>query len=152
MVLTIADILLRIAKQKNKKLTPMQLMKLTYIANGWSLAIKEKPLFKNSIEAWKYGPVMPDLYHATKSFGRDPIPFEKIKGDLTDLPEELKDEVEFLKKVYSLYEDKSGIALSSLTHMHGTPWHQTFNEYEMSKEIPVPLIKAHYDEQLVSRK
>lgn len=152
MVLTIADIILRIAKQKNKQLTPMQLMKLTYIANGWSLAVRDKALFKNSIEAWKYGPVMPDLYHATKSFGRNPIPFERIKGDLEDLPQELEEDVEFLQKVYSLYEDQSGIALSSLTHMYGTPWHRTFDECEMSKEIPVSMIKAHYDEQLVNRK
>lgn len=152
MVLTIADIILRIAKEKDKQLTPMQLMKLTYIANGWSLAVRDKALFTNPIEAWKYGPVMPDLYHATKSFGREPIPFDKIKGALEDLPEELEDEVEFLQKVYALYEDKSGIALSSMTHMHGTPWDKTFNEFQMSKQIPVSIIKEHYEEQLEIRK
>lgn len=152
MVLTIADILLRIAKEKEKQLTPMQLMKLTYIANGWSLAVRDKSLFNNPIEAWKYGPVMPDLYHATKAFGRTAIPLDRIKGGIEDVSPEYSEEVEFLKKVYDLYEDKSGITLSSLTHMHGTPWHQMYDENHMSKRIPVPLIKEHYEKKLASNK
>lgn len=60
-VLTVADTILKIAKSKGKALTPMQLVKLTYIAHGWSLALHEKGLFKNKIEAWQYGPVIPDL-------------------------------------------------------------------------------------------
>lgn len=73
-VLTVADAILKIAKSKGVSLTPMQLMKLVYIAHGWSLGLRGIDLFRNRIEAWQYGPVMPDLYHATKQFGRNPIP------------------------------------------------------------------------------
>ena len=77
-VLTVADTILKIAKSKGKALTPMQLVKLTYIAHGWSLALSERDLFKNRIEAWRYGPVIPDLYQATKNFGRSEIPLERV--------------------------------------------------------------------------
>lgn len=147
MVLNIADIILRIAKEDGKQLTPMQLMKLTYISNGWSLAVSDRPLFDNRIEAWKYGPVMPELYQATKSYGRDEIPLDKVQDGFNDLSDKLSNEVDFLRKVYNLYKDKNGIELSSLTHMHGTPWHQVYDGYS-SKNIPQSMIKKHYEDKL----
>ncbi len=59
--ITVADELLRLAKRSGISLSPMKLMKLVYIAQGWHLAIKDAVLFGNRIEAWKYGPVIPDL-------------------------------------------------------------------------------------------
>ena len=79
-VLTVADAILKIAKAKGQSLTPMQVVKLTYIAHGWSLGLRGKDLFRNQIQAWQYGPVIPDLYHTTKSYGRNPIPLSAI-GD-----------------------------------------------------------------------
>jgi uncharacterized phage-associated protein len=63
---TVADEILKIAKRKGLHITPMQLLKLVYIAHGWSLAILGRDLFPDRIEAWKYGPVIPDLYRATR--------------------------------------------------------------------------------------
>src|SRR5690606_31455479 len=77
-VMTVADDILRVAKAQGRALTPLQLMKLTYIAHGYALGSGVGDLFNSRIEAWKYGPVIPDLYHATKSYGRDPIPFDRI--------------------------------------------------------------------------
>ena len=48
--------------------TPMQLLKLTYIAHGYSLGLQSTPLIENKVEAWKFGPVIPDLYHSIKEF------------------------------------------------------------------------------------
>jgi uncharacterized phage-associated protein len=74
----IVDEILKISKKQGFALTPMQLLKLVYIAHGWALMILERDLFADRIEAWKYGPVIPVLYHATKHFGRNPIPLELI--------------------------------------------------------------------------
>ena len=57
---TIADDILKLAKRRDLTLTPMQLVKLAYIAYGWYLAIYEKRLFDDRIEAWKYGPIIPN--------------------------------------------------------------------------------------------
>jgi uncharacterized phage-associated protein len=146
MLLTIADIVLRIAKENGRQLTPMQLMKLTYIANGWSLAMRDKPLFKEPTEAWKYGPVMPDLYHATKSFGRSAIPLDKINDNSDGMLEKMPGETGIIRLVYDRYKNKDGIALSSLTHKSGTPWYQTYDEGRMRKRIPEQLIKDYYKE------
>lgn len=148
MLLNIADIILRIAKEKGKSLTPMQLMKLTYIANGWYLAQNDVPLFHERIEAWKYGPVMPELYQATKKFGKQPIPLDLIADNFDDLPSELERKVEFLKQVYGLYESLDGIQLSNKTHKKGTPWDKVYCPYSYGVEITESIIKEHYKELL----
>ncbi len=118
-VLTVADAILKIAKSKGVSLTPMQLMKLVYIAHGWSLGLRGIDLFRNRIEAWQYGPVMPDLYHATKQFGRNPIPLHMVgEGP----PPVSMEDVDFLTDVFDKYGHLSGPQLSYLTHQSGTPW------------------------------
>lgn len=147
-VLSIADEILRIAKSKGHSLKPLKLMKLTYISFGWHLAIKKRPLFSEDIEAWKYGPVMPDLYRATKKFGRNSIPMNLIEdeGFATDIKTR-----EFLEDVYEKYGSKSGIYLSNLTHKSGTPWHKVFRPNTFNIDIPHNLIENHYKNELSDR-
>jgi uncharacterized phage-associated protein len=137
----VADAILKIAKAKNKTLTPLQLMKLVYIAHGWHWAIRGTDLFPERIEAWKYGPVIPDLYHATKQYGRAPIPFERIGDDDIALD---GDTIAFLEDVVDKYGHLSGFSLSSLTHKAGTPWDSVYQEGMMGIEIPDGLIRNHY--------
>ncbi|NUB44909.1 SocA family protein [Fertoebacter nigrum] len=142
--ITIADQILRIAKGKGQMLTPLQLMKLVYIAHGWSFPLRGSDLFENRIEAWKYGPVIPDLYHATKRFGREQIGFDFVGSP--DEPVVDAQTKGFLENVFNAYGHMSGIALSSLTHQSGTPWQQVYQEGVYNKAIPDQLIKQHYDE------
>lgn len=143
-VLTVADAILKIAKAQDKSLTPMQLVKLTYIAHGWSLGVRDIDLFQNRIEAWQYGPVIPDLYHATKGFGRNPIPLSAV-GDPKDIQVAPADK-EFLTEVFGKYGHLDGITLSYLTHRAGTPWTQVYREGVRNIEIPDSLIAKHYKE------
>ena len=139
--ITVADEVLKLAKRAGKQLTPLQLMKLVYIAHGWSLALRNIDLFQERIEAWKYGPVIPDLYHATKHFGAMPIPLSAIddKPAAVDVPT-----ASFLEDVYSKYGKLTGIQLSNLTHRSGTPWAQVYREGVFGIEIPDEIIKTHY--------
>lgn len=141
-VLTVADAILKIAKAQDKSLTPMQLVKLTYIAHGWSLGVRDIDLFQNRIEAWQYGPVIPDLYHATKVFGRNPIPLSAV-GDPNDIQVAPADKT-FLTEVFSKYGHLDGITLSYLTHRAGTPWTQVYRAGVRNIEIPDSLIAQHY--------
>jgi uncharacterized phage-associated protein len=143
-VLTVADAILKIAKNQGKSLTPMQLVKLTYIAHGWSLALRNKDLFRNRIEAWQYGPVIPDLYHATKYYGRSPIPLHEV-GDPRDIKVSPEDE-DFLEDVFRKYGHLDGITLSYMTHQRGTPWDRVYQPNVRNVEIPDWLIAEHYRE------
>lgn len=140
-VIDVADAILKIAKRKGRQLTPLQLMKLVYIAHGWSLGLGRGDLFSDRIEAWKYGPVIPDLYQMTKHFGRDAIPFSKI--DDGQMPVDADDE-RFLTEIVDQYGHLSGTALSALTHKSGTPWDQVYMDGVFNIEIPDRLIQDHY--------
>ena len=100
-VIRIADELLKIGKGRDETMSPMKLNKMAYIAQGWFLAMHGRKLFRNRIEAWKYGPVIPDLYRATKHHGREGVPLDKIgePDDVQVAPEVRK----FLESVYGRY-------------------------------------------------
>lgn len=147
-VLSVADAILRIAKAKGQQLTPMQLVKLTYIAHGWSLAIRDKDLFRNRIEAWKYGPVIPDLYQATKQYGRNPMPLDLIGGE-EDFPVS-PDDKKFLEEIFEAYGHLDGIKLSYLTHQAGTPWTEAYVP-GLNADISDARINEHYKALLSER-
>lgn len=146
--LTIADAMLKIGKRKGHTMTPMKLLKLVYIAHGFSLALLNRDLFQNRIEAWKYGPVIPDLYQATKRFGRGAIPLDLI-GDPDD--QVVDEQVQtFLEDIYSKYGHLDGIQLSYLTHQSGTPWDKVYSPALRNAQIPDDLIAEHYKGLLVA--
>ncbi len=102
-------------------LTPMQLQKLLYFAQGYHLGCYGKPLFADAIKAWKYGPVIPVVYNKYANFKSSVInvPCERNDADFT--PEELRT----LQIVYKQYSKYSGIELSKMTHEQGSPWSNT---------------------------
>lgn len=54
-------------------LTPMKLLKLVYIAHGWHRGYFSENLINDAVQAWRYGPVIPDLYRKVKGYGRRDI-------------------------------------------------------------------------------
>src|SRR5690606_18660586 len=106
-------------------------------------------LFRNRIEAWQYGPVIPDLYHATKSYGRNPIPLHAI-GDSADIQVSEADQA-FLEDVFEKYGHLDGITLSYMTHKAGTPWTQVYHPGMRNIEIPDALIAQHYRDLVSER-
>ena len=138
-------------------LTSMKLLKLVYIAHGWHLGYFDKPLINDAVQAWQYGPVIPDLYRKIKMYGHMSIdaPVEGFgvvdDGTLPNTPPD-DNTVALLDRVWQAYSKFDGIELSSMTHQHGTPWHHAWNENLGSKYhgaiISNDLIKAHYQQKI----
>ena len=144
-LIDVADEVLRLSKSEGRALTPMKLMKLTYISFGWFIANYNRRLFPERIEAWRYGPVMPHLYHTTKEWGRNVIPFDKIDAEQKSID---GDGSKFLELVLNAYGHLSGIQLSQLTHQEGSPWHQVYRPDEFGIEIPERIIYEYYKGRL----
>ena len=68
-----ANFFIKKALENNVELSPMKLIKFAYIAQGSALAAYKKCLFRETIEAWKYGSVVPDLYHNLKKYGDNTV-------------------------------------------------------------------------------
>ena len=124
--------------------SPMQLLKLIYISHGWMLGIYNKPLIRDRVEAWQYGPVIPDVYHLYKRYGR-----ENIQDGGVDHTEDIgnDDYRKLLEKVLDTYRDYSAIRLSSITHEKGSPWDITVREKGIDAVIDNKLIRQYYMDQ-----
>lgn len=100
--------------EKQGSTTAMKLQKLVYYCQAWSLVWDERPLFKNRIEAWANGPVVPALY----ALHRGKFQVQSWEGNaqvLTTLQRET------VNAVLGFYGARSSHWLSDLTHQED-PW------------------------------
>lgn len=132
----------RAEEEKVRDMTPMKLIKLVYIAYGWALTVFGRQLFTEKIEAWKYGPVIPSLYHEFKGFRHENITDYSMDFDLGSeeetYPMVRKDDgelVEMLHAVWNIYKKKSGKELSDITHRPGSPWSKAYAKPGQNSEL-----------------
>lgn len=140
---TIANQFLSLARARGLTLTPMQLLKLVYIAHGWSLGLYGRALIADEVQAWQYGPVIPRLYNATKDWRGQPV--DEILPARADDNLSASD-TNLIQQVFDLYGSKSGPALSRLTHASGTPWATTYDTRFFGIAIPNDIIRDHYQQ------
>lgn len=134
----IANEFIKLAQESKRPISPLKLQKLVYFAHGWYLALTGKPLINEPVEAWKFGPVIPSLYHALKIYGNTSI-IRPICYDLLDLnqtpgepsiddgpdAQENTRVKQLVKRIWELYGGFTSIQLSNLTHTPDSPWSQT---------------------------
>lgn len=132
---------------------PLKIQKLVYIAHGWHLAYRDKPLVDDEYpECWRYGPAFPTLYHEFKYLGRLPIRCFASEMDV-DVKETFPkidssdvDTINLLAKIWDAYGRCSTMQLSRLCHRVGTPWH-VVRQAEPSRHnanIKDDLIRLYY--------
>lgn len=97
-------------------MTAMKLQKLVYYAQAWSLVFDNAPIFKNPIEAWANGPVVPALYEAHR--GQFTLCRDDIPGHKTALSPSQRRTVDAVIKHYG---HRTPQWLSGLTHAE-PPW------------------------------
>ena len=138
-------------KENEEEYTNLRLNKMIYIAFGWASVILDSFIFDDRIEAWKYGPVIPAIYHEFKHFGSNIITtckatvFNFEKGSYS--PEIRNDDIkEILNNVEKEYKDFATVQLIDITHRKGTPWFETYDE-DYNNEINKDLIKQYYLKQ-----
>lgn len=149
----VARELLNLARSEGRSLTPLELIKLTYLAHGWSLALRDQPLVCDQAEAWQYGPVFPDLYHVVKHYRAAPVREVPANGIEVFGGFELNDdEKALIKSVYETYKNFNGLQLSALTHQPNTPWERAWKIPGRNTVIDNEDIKKHYKELAEKRR
>ena len=138
--------------------TPMEVLKLAYIGNGFTLAVNDEPLFHDRIEAWEHGPVIPNLYQVIKQHGLLPIPRLYLTGYPVGSEASIQEREamgrmmganrQVLDQVLEAYSGADGDMLSSIAHSRGSPWDQVYDAGCRTREIPAGVIKKYYRKKL----
>ena len=128
--------------KKQSPMTTMKLQKLVYYCQAWSVVWDSKPIFKDRIEAWASGPVVPSLYNIHRgSFLIDNLSI----GNPNNLTEP---EIETIDAVLQTYGDKSAQWLSDLTHMEN-PWNDARkgipSGQNCEEEITLSSLEEYYN-------
>ncbi|MCL6264380.1 type II toxin-antitoxin system antitoxin SocA domain-containing protein [Craterilacuibacter sp. RT1T] len=123
----VANSLIYKAKNEGSQLTHMKLQKLLFFLNGWNLAVYGRELFDESFEAWPYGPVIENIYHEFKGYGKSPISYAPEPSDENTHRALMvrfsdSDFWKLLDVVWGKYSPYSALQLSDMTHQPDTPW------------------------------
>jgi len=137
-----------------------------YFAHGWYLALAGMPLINEPVQAWKFGPVIPSLYHILKGYGNNAVraPLTDVDASFWNLgepviahefsiddgsdPKENALAKELIKKVWEVYSGFSPIQLSNLTHVPGSPWYETTDRDKKRGVVINPeRIRAYFKSQ-----
>lgn len=118
----------------------LKLQKLLYQAQGCYLALNGIPLFKEDIEAWEHGPVVPEIYRKYKSYHSNGIEYQSdYDGSISSADETI------LKEVYEQFGQYSAWGLRNMTH-HETPWLSTKRNDVIDLNVISDYFKENYIE------
>jgi Uncharacterized phage-associated protein len=144
-----------------KPMSHLKLQKLVYLAYKEYLFKYKSSLFEEKIVAYKYGPVVEEVYQTFKEYGADAIKID----DKTDnveyllknihlpqamgrmlLVKDVEKIVPILFKIIDNYGDFSGGELVDYTHSEKGPWETVYEPYANRKITDeVILSQAHYE-------
>ena len=116
--ISVSDYFTNKAIKQNNPLTVMQALKLTYIAQGFHLSLTEEPFFSEEIKAWRYGPVIEELYDHLCRIKND----KHIINERQEINIEFDEgQIDILNVVFEKYAKLGAWDLSELTHKRNSP-------------------------------
>lgn len=142
--------------EKDYDLSNLKLQKILYFIQAYYISKTEEkaPCFKDKIEAWDFGPVVPVVYHEFKKFGSTNIPrvttyividendfwqseVVHFSDDFLQTPDK-----ERINKLVDNFAKFSTTRLVQITH-NQSPW---INAYQQpDNEITVEAIRSYFN-------
>lgn len=122
--------------ERRGPMTTMKLQKLVYYSQVWSVVWDDDVLFDEEIQAWDNGPVVRELWEATRGrFRVGAVPGSN--------PAEISPaQRATIERVLETYGDKDAQWLSDLTHMEA-PWKEA-RAVAQNAEISLERISEYY--------
>lgn len=121
----------------------MKLQKILYFVQAEFLVTRNQPCFAEDIEAWDFGPVVPEVYHQYKVFGSSNIP---VIGRFLTPVMIAEGEREVIDAVVDECGKYSASALVEITH-NQTPWIEAYNKPGYNNVISLESIREYFSEE-----
>ena len=154
-VLDVSRHVINYSNEKEYGISNLKLQKILYFIQAFFLVSTSEQCFEEKIEAWDFGPVVPEAYREYKQFGSGDIPsisyiidFDgediweskviKYKDNVISEPDKQK-----IESVVDKFADYSATDLVSITHAQ-TPWKAAYKKGQ-NNEITIDSIKGFFD-------
>lgn len=152
--LDIARYVIKYSNDQDYGVSNLKLQKILYFIQAYFLIQTNHPCFREPIEAWDFGPVVPTVYKQYKMYASADVPTMEsyISFDGDDIWKSkrirfnkinIKDEDKILiNKVVDKFSEYSATDLVTLTQ-HQTPWIDAFSSGK-NNEISLDIIKDYF--------
>lgn len=133
--------------EEKSDLSKLKIQKLLYYAQGYYLALYNKPLFDEKILAWQHGPVVKEVYKDLKPLNpkNNFIPTDINKMEEDEIKKLGKNEKELIEDVFQLMGQYSAWRLRDKIHQED-PWRDNYKEGKKNTEIPLSDMKKYFSE------
>lgn len=135
----VAEYIVSKCSRERHQISNLQLQKILYYTQRHFLQNKRRALFSDDIEAWRYGPVVSDVYYRFSGFGVMTIYYSQlntppiVSGDLRAI-DNIVEEKRTLNP-WSMVDD---------THKSGKAWDMVYRSGLGNKQIiPKELIASY---------
>ena len=139
-VLDICRYIINYSNDKEYDISNLKLQKLLYFIQAYFLIETKQPCFKEVIEAWDFGPVVPVVYNEYKQYAGTHIPYIEsyLEYDTNNIWDSIK-RIEYNDNIISTNDKKliedvvdklsnyTATDLVSITHKQ-EPWINTYRE------------------------
>ena len=137
----VAKYIIWYCKQKGYSISNLKLQKILYFVQAAFLVDCDRACFKEVIEAWDFGPVVPEVYHYFKIFGSANIPKSvAINAEIAIM----RSDRPIINEMVDQCAEYSASALVELTH-NQDPWRNAYRK-GYNNIINQEAIRAYFDE------
>lgn len=124
-VIDVAKYIILYCKQHGYSISNLKLQKLLYFVQAQFLVTLGRPAFNEEIEAWDFGPVVPEAYQHFKIWGSAEIPGIVANGAAEKIYIEDQRVMDEILEECASY---SASYLVEITH-HQSPWIDAYEKY-----------------------
>jgi len=136
-----------LAEMSGWTLSNLQIQKLLYLAQ--MLHVGERggePIFPEDFEAWKLGPVQPEVYRRAKMFGSKPV-----ESFFTNERLPAGTGRDFIARTLEELPDRRPWRLVAITHWDGGAWAKNYEDGDFGCVIPKGDILAEYQARVAAQ-
>lgn len=135
-VVDICSYVINYCNSKGYSISNLKLQKLLYFIQAYFLVTTSRPCFKETIEAWDFGPVVPKAYREYKLFGNANIPDVSARIGIN------RDDEERIQTVVDACSEFSSTDLVRVTQ-NQEPWKRAYFP-GAQKEITQQSIREYF--------
>lgn len=145
MVQNIAEYVIWYSEKQDLGISNLKLQKILYFIQAYFLICSGKPCFCEKVEAWDFGPVIPDVYRIYKQYGGTDIPRIPEKE-----PCLAQSDKERINKVVDKFADYSAADLTEITQKQ-LPWMEVYAP-KKNNEISTVSMKQYFVDNTLEEK